>query len=329
MNVAQILDPELLQKENIELRCEITHLQEQLDWFKRQVFGKRSERIVSEMDVQQLEFAGFLAKKAEESQTEETTTTRVRKKPNRNGQDAITLPPDLPVKTTILDIPEEEKVCPTTGIPLVQIGFETTHKLAHEPGSYYVKEILRPKYAHPEMPEHGVKTAELPDGIIPKCRADESLLAEIITQKFADHLPLYRIAERMERDGIGISHKLLSQWVIRCGMALKPLYNVMVAKILESQNVFIDESPVKLQAKGQCDTAYMWVLVGGNESNPPYRAYDFRPDRRHDHVLEMLQGYRGVLHSDKYGVRHEVAQILVVAKQQLQILLCNSTERCA
>ena len=312
MNTAQILDPELLQKENVELRCEVVYLKEQLAWFKRQVFGRRSERIISELDAQQLEFAGFQTEETKEQQTEETTTTRVRRKPKRNGQEAITLPPDLPVKTTILDIPAEEKVCQTTGIPLVQIGFETTHKLAHEPGSYYIKEILRPKYAHPKMPEEGIKVAELPDGIIPKCRADESLLAEIVTQKFADHLPLYRIAEGMGRDGIKISRKLLSQWVIRCGMALEPLYKVMVAKILGSLNIFIDETPVKLQAKERCDTAYMWVVVGGNASNPPYRVYDFRPDRCHHHVLDILKGYRGVLHSDKYGAYQALAEQKIV-----------------
>ena len=59
MNAAQILDPELLQKENVELRCEVVYLKEQLAWFKRQVFGRRSERIISELDAQQLEFAGF------------------------------------------------------------------------------------------------------------------------------------------------------------------------------------------------------------------------------------------------------------------------------
>ena len=63
---------------------------------------------------------------------------------NQYGQDAIKLDPDLPVRTTILDIPEVEKVCKETGLPLVKIGEEISHKLAHEPGSYYVKESIRP-----------------------------------------------------------------------------------------------------------------------------------------------------------------------------------------
>jgi transposase len=310
---------ETLHKENENLRNTVVErdqiifqLEEQLSWLKRQIFGKKSERIVRDLDKTQMQFEGFDTPEAPTTEQTQTVLVRQRRKPRRNGQDAITIPDDLPVKTTVLDIPENEKVCKETGEPLVHIGNDVTYKLAQEPGSHYIKEIIRPKYAHPQRPEDGVLTASLPDSIIPKCRADESLLAEIITQKFADHMPLYRIAESMGRVGIQISRKLLSQWVVRCGMALKPLYKVMLECILKGGNVFIDESPVKLQAKDKCKTAYIWVLVGGNESNPAYRAYNFRKDRCHHHVLDILQGYRGGLHSDKYDAYLKLAQEKVI-----------------
>jgi transposase len=289
----------------------ITCLEEQLAWFKRQLFGKRSERIVSKANSEQLEFEGFESLPLTPEPTQPIEAHK-RRKPNRSGNDAIKLSPDLPVETTILDIPEEEKVCKETGVALVQIGTETTHKLAHTPGSYYIKEIIRPKYAHPKNPDAGIQTAQLPDSILPKCRADDSLLAEIITKKFADHMPLYRIAEAMGREGVGISHKLLSQWVVRCGMSLKPLYEMMVDKILKGGNLFIDESPVKLQAKKRCKTAYMWVVVGGDASNPPYRVYDFRENRCHDNVLDILKDYHGILHSDKYAAYQRLAEKKII-----------------
>ena len=216
------------------------------------------------------------------------------------------------MKTTILDIPEEQKICQETGEPLVQIGVEVSHKLAHEPGSYYIKEIIRPKYAHPQKEENGILTADLPDSLLPKCRADESLLAEIITKKFADHLPLYRIAEILKREGIKISRKLLSQWVIRCAMALKPLYNEMLKRVLASKNIFIDETPVKLWEKVKCKQAYMWVVVGGSEADPPYRIYEFKENRCHDNVLDILKDYRGGLHSDKYAAYQRLAERKII-----------------
>jgi transposase len=308
-----------LQSENVSLKKElekrdqqIVNLQGQLDWLKRQIFGKRSERVVESLNEEQLTFEGFDSLPTKESEKKPEKPPKTRKKPNRDGRDKITLPSDLPVKTTIIDIPEEEKTCSETGIPLVKIGEEVTLKLAHEPGSFYIKEIIRLKYAHPEREENGVKTAELPDSLLSRCKADESFLAEIITRKFADHLPLYRIAENLSREGIGISRKLLSQWVIRCGLALKPIYEVMTKQVLDSGNIFIDETPLKLQDIGKCKQAYMWVTVGGNESDPPYRIYSFKENRRHGNVLDILKDYKGGLHSDKYGAYQSLAERKII-----------------
>jgi transposase len=295
----------------IHMDHKIQNLEEQLAWFKRQVFGKRSERVVSDLNVQQLTFEGFENPNAEKTK-KKTIPAHERKTPNRDGKDKITLPDDLPVKTTIIDIPEDEKVCQETGQALVQIGVEVSHKLAHQPGSYYIKEIIRPKYAHPQKEENGILTAPMPDSLLPKCRADESLLAEIITKKFADHLPLYRIAEIFNREGIKISRKLLSQWVLRCAMALKPLYNEMLERVLASKNIYIDETPVKLWEVVKCKQAYMWVVVGGCEANPPYRIYEFKQDRCHHNVLDILKDYRGGLHSDKYAAYQRLAEQKII-----------------
>ena len=109
----------------------------------------------------------------------------------------------------------------------------------------------------------------MPESLLPKCRADESLLADIITRKFVDHLPLYRIAEGFSRDGIIIGRRLLSQWVVAAGLALKPLYQVMKEKILTSNRLHIDESPVEIFDSPKVSQGYMWVLVGGEGDNPP------------------------------------------------------------
>jgi transposase len=295
------LEITLLNSKVLQLSEENSYLKEQLAWFKRQVFGKSSERIVSHLNAQQLEFDGFETSSQEVEK--KNIVAHSRANPKRTGEDKISLPPDLPVQTVILDVPEEEKIS-KEGEPLIQIGVEITHKLAHQPGTYYIKEIIRPKYAQ----EGSILTAELPESFLPKCRADESLLAEIITEKFADHQPLYRIAESMGRQGIGISRRLLSQWVIKSGKALKPLYQEMTKKVLASQNVFIDETPVKLQEAVKCKQGYMWTVVGGNESNPAYRIYNFRESRSHDNALEILGNYGGVVHSDKYGAYERLAE---------------------
>jgi transposase len=312
MKTAQTIPYEHLEKQVVQLQNEVVFLNEQLEWFKRQIFGKRSERIVNKSDEHQLMFEGFENPQKETEEKKKTVAAHTRRKPNRNGQDAISIPEDLPVKSTFLDIPEEKKICLETGEALVQIGVEVSHKLAHEPGSYYIKEIIRPKYANPKKEEAGIITADLPETLLPKCRADESLLAEIVTKKFADHLPLYRIEEILMREGIKISRKLLSQWVIRIGDALRPLYNQMLKQILGRKNIFIDESPVKLLQKGKCKQAYMWVVVGGNEADPPYRIYEFKENRCHHNVLDILKDYRGGLHSDKFAAYQKLAEQKII-----------------
>ena len=286
------------------LQNEIIQLKEQLNWFHRQLFGKRSERVVSDINYEQLTFEGFDSPQTDLEKQKEIISAHKRRKPNRNGKDKITLPPDLPVETTILDIPEEQKICKETGQPLVKIGEEITHRLAHKPGSYYIKEIIRPKYA---LPEKGILTAELSDSIIQRGRADESFLAEILTRKFADHLPLYRISEILQRQEISINRKLLSQWVVRCGMALKPLRDEMLKQILESENIFVDETPVKFLEK-KSKQGYLWTICGGRSSDPPYRVYNFTENRRHENIYEILKNYHGVMHSDKYGAYLKLAQ---------------------
>ncbi len=287
-----------LQEQNQYLQQTIQNLQEQIDWFNRQVFGKKSERNIPDSS-EQLFFEG-LEKVEEIAKKTKKIKAHERKKPIRDGKDAIDLPEELPTKIIVLDIPEEEKICPETGAPLKKIGEEVTCKLSHTPASYYIKKFIKPKYALPN--NEGIVMAEMPDSIILKCRADESFLANIAVQKFGDYLPLYRISEILKREKIGISRKLLSQWILKIGKGLIPLYNEMKKQILATNNIFIDETPVKMLEKVKCKQTYLWVIA-----TEKYRLYDFRENRCHSNVQEILLNYNGVLHSDKYGAYEKLA----------------------
>lgn len=313
MNSSPLIDQ--LQLENTQLKETIVSLNqalasitEQLDWLKRQIFGKRSEKIICEST--QLFFDGFVLPTTDDKPQTETIPAHERKKPNRDGKDKITLPDNLPVETVFLDVSEKEKICPETGASLVKIGEEVSRKLAHRPGSYFIKEVIRPKYAHPQKSENGILVANLPDSLLNRCQADDSFLADILVKKYADHLPLYRISEIIEREDIQISRQLLSQWVLKSAQALKPLYIEMQNQILASGVVFVDESPVKMldPGAGQTKLTYMWVLCGGKAANPAYRIYNFRENRQHHNAEEILKGFSGIVHSDKYGAYENLAQ---------------------
>jgi transposase len=290
------------------LNEKVAYLEEQIEWFKRQLFGQKAEKFVEKKHENQLCFEGF-DKLAPVSPEKKIIPAHERTKRKPTGKDKIVLPADLPIESLFIDLPEEAKVCPETGIPLVKIGEEITSKLAHKPGSYFIKQTIRPKYANPQVGEEGIFIADLPESLLNRCQADESLLADILVKKFADHLPLYRQSEILEREGIHISRQTLCQWVLRSGMALKPLYNEMIDNILKSENIFYDETPVQMLSpgKGKTHQAYMWVLVGGKSPDPGYRIYDFQLNRCHHHAANMLENYHGVLHSDKYGAYEALA----------------------
>lgn len=298
-----------LKQDVTALRQSLTYVEEQLAWFKRQFFGPRSEKTIKNVDQPSLFEEGFGLTPNPKAEEKQPVPAHERKKPNRNGKDTIKLPEDLPVERQVIDIPEDEKICPETGEPLVKIGEEITLKLAHRPGSYFLKEIVRPKYALPQGSEGGIRVAPLPESLLIRCQADESLLADIITKKFADHLPIYRQAEMLGREGINITRQTLSQWVVRAGMALEPIYDELVYQIINSGNVFIDETPVDMLApgKGKVHKAFMWVMCGGKEKDPPYRVYDFYTNRKHANAEKLLNGYHGVVHSDKYGAYEALA----------------------
>ena len=290
------------------LNEKVSYLEGQLEWFKKQLFGQKAEKFIDTKNEEQLYFDGF-DKLIPTPPEKETVPAHERNKRKPTGKDKITLPADLPVERQVIDLPEDAKICPETGETLVKIGEEITSKLAHKPGSYFIKQIIRPKYANPNKSEEGIKIAELPERLLNRCQADESLLADLLVKKFGDHLPLYRQSEIMSREGIYISRQTLCQWVLRAGDALKPLYNEMVKQILKSGNIFYDETPVAMlkPGKGKTHQAYMWVLAGGKSANPAYRIYDFQTSRCHYHAAKMLEGYHGVLHSDKYGAYEALA----------------------
>jgi Transposase C of IS166 homeodomain len=126
-------------KETYEsLDKEVGYLKEQLEWFKKQLFGKKAEKFVDTRNEEQLCFEGY-DKLATVAPEKKIIPAHERTKRRPTGEDKIILPADLPIECQVIDLPEEAKVCSETGIPLVKIGEEVTSKLAHRPGSYFIK----------------------------------------------------------------------------------------------------------------------------------------------------------------------------------------------
>jgi transposase len=123
-----------------------------------------------------------------------------------------------------------------------KMGEEITEVLEYQPGELYVKQYRRIKYAKPG--NSGVIIGELPSRPIEKAMAGEGLLAQIIIDKYVDHLPLYRQMQRFERAGAKLSYSTLTDWVSGTCKLITPLFEALKAEVLQSNYLHADETPI-------------------------------------------------------------------------------------
>ena len=163
----------------------------------------------------------------------------------------------------------------------MHIREEITERLAYKPACLYALHYIRPVYgARSKSSDLGFVTAELPDSIIDKCKADESLIAHLIISKYTDHQPLYRQAEIFKRQNVHIARSTMCSWVIESLLSLDLLYNTLKQSVLSQPVLYTDDTAVKIlnPGLGKTKTGRMWVYVSG--IGPPYRIYDFTSDRK-------------------------------------------------
>lgn len=145
---------------------QVTELKEQLEWCRKQIFGKKSERYIDTSSSSQMYFPGTEDLEPAKDRKVHKVAGHKRRSRKPTKEDTIDYPEDLPVETEILDLSDKKKICKETGLPLVKIGQTITDQLGHKPGSFFIKRTIRPKYAMPKGAEEGIRMADLPDSII-------------------------------------------------------------------------------------------------------------------------------------------------------------------
>jgi transposase len=146
-----------------------------------------------------------------------------------------------------------------------------------------------------------IVTAPLPKQPIAKGLAGPGLLAHIITSKYVDHLPLYRLESIFGRQGVDISRQTMSDWLAECAQLFTPLYELMKQRVLQSRVVHNDDTPVPVQqpGKGKTKTGRLWVSLG--DAANPYTVFNYTPDRCRDGPEDFFRGYKGYLQVDAYS----------------------------
>jgi transposase len=284
---------------NYESRIKL--LEDQVNLLRHKLFGAKSEKLpVGDGQL-------FLCDEAEvhrvdEAPEEEIVVPAHTKRRGHRKQ----LPDDLPRIEQVHDLPDEEKQCPC-GAEKTRIGEETAEQLDYVPATVQVIKHIRLKYACKRCEgtaadEPAVSISPLPEQLLPKSIATPGLLAQIITAKYADALPLYRQEKIFERLGIELKRQTMAAWIIKVAAKCAVMVDLMCAEIRSGPCVQIDETPVQvLEEPGRKATtkSYMWVFRGG-DPDKPVLLYQYHPTRSGDVAKAFLGDYGGYVQTDGY-----------------------------
>jgi transposase len=299
-------DVSTLKQMVLTLLGQIDDLQGQLYYLKRQLFGKKSEKLSPD---QRLLFENLYTQiEAKIEEQKQSKTEAAPKKRNQNHNGRRPLPQDLPRQTIEIEPEDDEKVCEVCGSEKSRIGEEVTEKLEYKAASFYVNRYVRSKYACKNC-QNNVSIGQLPPMIIDKGVPGESLLAHIITCKYADCMPLNRLEGIFRRHGVDITVSNMCDWVGVSADLLEPLVNRMHQKILESPIVNTDDTqiPIKSQSrKGSTYNGYLWVYID-NKNNV---VFDFTPTRSREGPINFIgKQYGGYVQADAYSGYDELFRV--------------------
>lgn len=290
---------------------------------RKKLYGPRADRLQSDADLAQmlLEFATQLETRSVHADDLASDTSSRAGEPNgeprrvdaaqaghdrrRGGRRRIADLDQLPVTTVEHDLSDSEKACPGCGTCRKRIGSEESWQVEYIPGHFERFHHIRHTYACSACDANGdggqIETAPKPCGTSPieKGLPGPGLLAYVVTSKFADYLPLYRLENIFTRNGLAIARSTLSVWCRDVAEIAMPLYELMCSRVRQSRVVATDDTVMPMQAKVKTKQARLWVYVGDDAN--PYNVFDFTPNRSRDGPTRFLREFRATLLADAYG----------------------------
>src|SRR5271170_258107 len=299
---AAIGERDALQEQNDRLR----HLLLKL---RRMQFGAKSERLPEgqlQLCLEEIEQA--IARGDAEAEKRDPDVRKdgaAKRRANRGA-----LPAHLPrIEVTLAP---EDTACPCCQAAMTVIGEDTSERLDVIPAQFRVIVTRRPKLACRSCTGIVVQApapARLIEGGIPT----EATVAHVLVARYADHLPLYRQAQIMQRQGVILERSTLSFWMGYAAAEVAPVVARLREMMLASTRIFADETvvPVLDPGRGKTKQGYFWAIArddrpwGGDL--PPAVVYSYAPGRGQIHANTLLGGYRGILQCDGYQAYKQLA----------------------
>ena len=297
------------ERENEAHLKKITELELQLTWFKRYVFGQRTEkRILKKVSNNQMYLGEMFEVKDPETPPPPTETVkkyerRQRRKFPNLGDESSQLKFDDTVPVEVIEVPnpEIEGLAPEQ---YDELGEEHSYRIVQKRSPYGIIKYVKKKY---KLKGSGkIVSAPSPAAVIERSVADVSFLAGMVIDKLQYHLPLYRQHQRLERFGIHLSRGTLPNLMIRVSQLLEPVYQSQFSSILQSSVLAMDETPIKAgrDKPGKMHQSYFWPIYGDKGEI----VFLYSTSHSQQVVSEALGEYSGVLITDGYKVYENYAE---------------------
>ena len=291
------------------LKGVVASLESQLYWLRKKMFGKMSEKnlpldpnVLSEPTLfdDPLSEEERAALDAEVKKVEEEESRLIRVK-------SFDRKPRKAIDTANLEVLEEH-VYPDleNREEYVELEPEVTEALVYTPARICVKRTVRHKFVlksglQIEDPDRRTfEIAPLPVTPLPKCMASESLLADIILQKFMYHMPFYRVIQKYKELGVTISDSTMNDWYAATCGKLKLLYDILRREVMSRDYIQVDEStlPVIDNEKHRAVKGYMWCARAVETGLVAFH-YDMG-SRSYETARKLLHNYHGTIQTDGY-----------------------------
>lgn len=284
---------------------------EEVNWYKEQLailnklrFGSKSEKIICG----QLN----LFNEAEELYDTPVEEEPVEKKPKKKKAREANFSA-LPTKT--FDHVLEDKHCEFCDTELKELAPQIIDVLKYQPARYTVERHIVHQYLCPVCTDENLE-AEIvsapgaPKRLIKGSVTSPSVVAGIAFNKYVSGVPLYRQEQELKRQKVEISRANMSNWLMKCGELLEPLYQIMIEDLRKQSHIHMDETTlVVLEDKKNSnrDKSYMWMMASGKYEEHQIVYYQYHENREHAFAAELVgEDYNGAIHCDGYDAYHKL-----------------------
>lgn len=286
-----------LEKENKSLKKSLGEALKQIEWLKEQFKLTQAKKFASSTETSQfLQFDLFADQEGEEQDVQEESkeTISYTHKKKKVGRQLDTS--NLPRERQVHDLSDEEKCCGGCGEQMKRMGEDKSEQLEFIPAQLKVIEHVRPKYTCHDC--NTIKMAPSNSSAIKKGMAGNSLIAEVVVNKYEWHEPFYRQSQRFLSQGAMLPRNTMVNWALQASECLAPISQALWEQLKSIHVLQADETRVKMLDDNK--TGFMWCYHSCDPNNR-FVLFAYADSRASQVPEKHLADYKGILQTDGYS----------------------------